>query len=85
VKVPNHTLYGEKIYNLTETSGAVHEFIFHFNVFHADTANMVRTRGPFTGLMLRVMFRGEKPLFYHTHACIFCLIHRTRSTCSSNA
>jgi hypothetical protein len=42
VKIPNHTLYSERIYNLTETAGAVHEFIFHFNVFNSNTSDMVR-------------------------------------------
>ena len=31
--MPNHTLFAERIYNLSETTGAVHEFIFSFNIF----------------------------------------------------
>jgi hypothetical protein len=42
VKVPNHTLFIERIYNLTETAGAVHEFLIAFNMFGRDNTNMVR-------------------------------------------
>jgi hypothetical protein len=41
VKVPNHTLFVERIYNLTETAGAVHEFLIAFNMFGRDNTNMV--------------------------------------------
>lgn len=44
MKIPNHTLYAEKIYNLTETTGAVHEFTFCFNIFGASNTDMVRIR-----------------------------------------
>jgi hypothetical protein len=40
--VPNHTLFIERIYNLTETAGAVHEFLIAFNMFGRDNTNMVR-------------------------------------------
>jgi hypothetical protein len=39
--VPNHTLFVERIYNLTETAGAVHEFLIAFNMFGRDNTNMV--------------------------------------------
>jgi len=40
VKIPNHTLYGEKIFNMTETTGALHEFTFSFNIFGQGTSEM---------------------------------------------
>ena len=41
MKIPNHTLYAEKIYNLTETSGAVYDFTFCFNIIGASHTDMV--------------------------------------------
>jgi hypothetical protein len=44
VKVPNHTLFVEKIYNMTETAGAVHEFSITFNMLGGDHTNTVSLR-----------------------------------------
>jgi hypothetical protein len=49
VKVPNHTLFFEKVFNLSETSGAVQDFIIAFNMVGLENADMVRdshTRTP---------------------------------------
>lgn len=44
MKVPNHTLFGERIYNMTDTTGgAVHEFAIVFNLFGGSNANTVST------------------------------------------
>jgi hypothetical protein len=40
-KVPNHTLFFEKIYNLTETTGAVQSFVIAFNMFGMENTRMV--------------------------------------------
>jgi hypothetical protein len=43
-KVPNHTLFFEKIYNLTETTGAVQSFVIAFNMFGMENTRMVSVR-----------------------------------------
>jgi hypothetical protein len=40
--VPNHTLFFEKVFNLSETSGAVQDFIIAFNIVGLENADMVR-------------------------------------------
>jgi hypothetical protein len=41
-KIPNHSLFFEKIFNMSETSGAVQEFVIAFNMFGLENTRMVR-------------------------------------------
>jgi hypothetical protein len=71
VKVPNHTLFFEKVFNLSETSGAVQDFIIAFNIVGLENADMVRNA-------LTCMFVCATP-----HA--WCrATHRSPSTSSSS-
>jgi hypothetical protein len=45
-KIPNHSLFFEKIYNMSETSGAVQEFVIAFNMFGLENTRMVRHTAP---------------------------------------
>jgi hypothetical protein len=47
-KIPNHSLFFEKIYNMSETSGAVQEFVIAFNMFGLENTRMVRHTVPST-------------------------------------
>jgi hypothetical protein len=41
VKVPNHTLFFDKVFNLTQSSGAIQDFIIAFNMSGQENADIV--------------------------------------------
>uniref|UniRef100_A0A7S3HEK3 Mechanosensitive ion channel MscS domain-containing protein n=2 Tax=Spumella elongata TaxID=89044 RepID=A0A7S3HEK3_9STRA len=50
IKIPNHSLWNEKIYNLSETTGATHEFAIVFNINGSEGSDAEKIKLFFTRL-----------------------------------